>query len=248
MNPIYSQLERFADEVRLVAKGLTTFCAADGPPGIGKTHTVRQVAQAEHKRFKAAAGSPAGFTAALWEHKNIPILAMDDFDAMLRSERLANILKGALEPIRDRAGKLLPRKVVDMTKEALKNATLLAKGKGNPLLPPPTFFITCGLVMTSNNDLTHISRDMKAHVAAVKDRGIWIHLSRDRKHIAGYINDIIDYDRTPFMADLDPSEFGEVMAYFNEHILDWSECTFRVIQGMVLRYRVLGGDKWKQIS
>lgn len=111
----YDAMQRMTK--RLVAGKIPSLIIS-GPPGLGKSHTVRtELAEAfpdgpesideegnEQLRYDTVSGSisAVGLYQALWYTRNGGVLVLDDVDDVFRDETSLNLLKGALDssPIR----------------------------------------------------------------------------------------------------------------------------------------------------
>lgn len=84
----YSELERFVDAFR---QGHLRSVLLLGPPGIGKSQTVRQ-ALGDHAGWICGNASPFGIYLHAYEHRNRP-LVLDDIDELNRSPAGVRLLK-----------------------------------------------------------------------------------------------------------------------------------------------------------
>lgn len=211
-NPIDDDLALLKDRIRQVALGQRTACACDGPPGVGKTFALQQVAQATGKALRLVSTTPGGLVQVAHQFRDIPLLAFDDFDKALRNEATANIVKQLIAPDKVRT-------ITHQTVTARLNAAKGAKAKNH--IAPPSFTVRCGLVMLTNVDMGNpaaIDKDMLSHVQALQDRGLdFIHISREPAHIADYV---VRLARKPgtlksWGVELDSKALREVTDFFS---------------------------------
>gem|GEM_PF-4360116 len=243
-NPIPDQRALFADRVRQVARGVRTACACDGPPGVGKTHTLNEVAAEEHKVLRLVSTTAGGLVQVAYQYRDIPILAFDDFDKALRQEATANIVKQLIAPEK-------VRKITHQTVKAMDNAN---RGpRAQPHIAPPVFNVRCGLVMLTNVDMANpkaIHKDMRDHVRALEDRGLeFVHISRDPQHIADYVAQLA---HTPGMLarwriDLDGRALSEVTDFFLSNIKNLPTLSVRRFQS-IARDRETMPNRWKELQ
>lgn len=241
-NPIPEDLAVFRDRLRQLFQGHRTACACDGPPGIGKTYLLEQIAAEYGKPFKGIGATTEGLLSALHQYKDIPVLAFDDFDKVLRSESMANVLKTVCAPE-------AKRQITYTTKEAFRNEQRRRAGKPyDPSVAPPHFTIRCGVVMITNLDMSDegaVGKNMREHVRALADRGLeFIHINRERHHLFDYImhhaHDVLQHHK------LEPSEteIKEVLDFFDHHHHQYPDISFRRLSS-IMTDRMTLGNRWR---
>ena len=236
-NPIPDQLAIFADRLRQVCRGHRTACACDGPPGLGKTHTLKTITSEENKLLRLVSTTAGGLVQMLYRYKDIPVVAFDDFDKALRNEATANIVKQATapEPV---------RRITHQTVTAINNA---ARNNPKDHIAPPVFSVRCGLVMLTNVDMTDpktIDKAMREHVRALADRGLeFIHISRDPRHVIDYVADLAP----TIFPDVDPAIRSEVAEFFVENGLKFETVSVPRIQS-IMKDRLTMPVRWKQLQ
>jgi hypothetical protein len=240
-NPVYDQLQCFADRIRQVARGTRTACACDGPAGVGKSYTLSTVAAEEGKPYRLVATTAGSLVQVAHQYANLPILAFDDFDKVLRNEATANVVKQliASEPV---------RRITHQTVTAMNNQ----KRKGGPVshIAPPTFNVRCGLVMLTNVDMTNpdaIDKRMQEHVNALKDRGLeFVHISRNVDHIADYVIWLATEEKLLEKSGLQLSgnELDEVITFFQENLHRFETVSVRRLQS-IAKDRLTMPARWQ---
>jgi hypothetical protein len=173
-NFVREQIEAVRHLIRAVGRGDKLMQLICSEPGMGKSYIVKQeLRRLGHKVENVAPANESAFVKALYDHKDDPVLVLDDCDALARSERVAWIFKMAFGP---------DRVVVHHTVEARKNEQA-DDDRYNPNIPPQRFPITCRLIWLSNinfTDSTNVKNHMAPHFRAMCSRGLdpfWIDTS-----------------------------------------------------------------------
>jgi hypothetical protein len=241
-NPIPKQLSVLETKIRQLCKRQIVAVICAGPPGVGKTYSVKRIARefGIHPRW-ISARTVAGLVKGIWDHRNAPLVVNDDIDTVWRSEAAANIFKVLLSP--DGA-----RIVRYHTKEIIKNAE---SDEADPTIPLPQFPVVSGYALFSNIDFenpTAILPAMRPHVSALESRGGIIRVSRDPRHL---------YDFTLGMASkgmltrqreaVTWEEAKDAVAFFVQHRFRLREAMFSP-RGLVqiARERRLDPAHWRE--
>ena len=85
--------------VRMVAKGYTQALMFEGEGGLGKTHIILRTLQQENADYHYMRGytTPFRFYTTLYEHRNKPIIVLDDIEGIFRNDISKSILKATLD-------------------------------------------------------------------------------------------------------------------------------------------------------
>jgi hypothetical protein len=241
---MHDQLALYAARARQVVRQQRTACAVDGPAGIGKSHTWKTVAAEEGKHIQLVSTTAAGLVQSLFKYAGADAIAFDDFDAALRSEATANVVKMMTAPERRRT-------IVHQTVESIKNA---ARPKGPlPHIAPPTFHVRCGLIMLTNVDMSDpkaIDAAMRPHVAALIDRGVeFVHINRELRWIADYVVWLAtegDIFKSAGI-DIDKSQLAQVVKFFTDNLERFQTVSVRRIQSIAMD-RVTMPDAWQRLQ
>lgn len=241
-NPIPEDLAVFRDRLRQLFRGQRAACACDGPPGIGKSYLLQQVAADEGKAYKLVGATTAGLVSSLHQYKDIPVLAFDDCDKVLRSEAMANVLKAACAPE-------VKRQITYTTKEAFRNEQRKRAGKSyDPSIAPSHFGLRCGICMITNLDMSKaevVAKDMREHVRALADRGLeFIHINREPHNVYDYI-----MHHAPDMLrqhKLEPSDeaVNEVLDWYEKNAARYPDFSFRRLNS-IMTDRMTLGNRWR---
>jgi hypothetical protein len=173
-NVVQEQVAAVRHLIRAVGRGDKLMQLICSDPGIGKSYIVKQeLRRVGTKVENVAPANESAFVKALYDHKDDPVLVLDDFDALANAVGVASIFKMAFGP---------DRVVVHHTVEARKNEQA-DDDRHNPNIPPQRFKIGCGLIWLSNINFTdpaNVKNHMAPHFRAMCSRGLdpfWIDTS-----------------------------------------------------------------------
>jgi hypothetical protein len=174
-NSVYRQYRNFQKIVELAVRGHTEpLQIVGGLTGIGKTFGVMQVCEkACTTPVFMSPRNPHAFVKHLYEHRDAPVILLDDFSSLITSPQIAEVIKMGYGPTKT---------VIWSTVESRRNAVRKSRGdsKYDPTIPPPSFKVNSVLIWLSNLDLTDmhaISSEMRSNIQAICSRGadpIWL--------------------------------------------------------------------------
>ena len=158
--PLKDQFKRIERRIRAIAKGTTSaggtiIC---GPPGWGKTYTVRRILQQEGSGWvPLSINNEHALVMRLWANRDKSVFVADDTDQLATRLTCLNIIKGAFGP---------DREVIWDSRKAQDTGR-----------PPSQFKLTGQgrLIWISNEnyaDLKNRRKDLEAHWRALASRGI----------------------------------------------------------------------------
>lgn len=243
----YDAMERMTR--RLVA-GKVPSLIISGPPGLGKSHTVRQ-ALAErfpdgpettdeegnetlHHDTVSGSISAVGLYQALWYTRNGGILVLDDVDDVFRDETALNLLKGALDSS--------PVRTISWRKEArwLEENCI-----------PDRFEFRGHVVFLTNIDFESIIQSGKRdaeHFKALIDRSMYLCLTlRTRRDFMIRIRRVSEGDDGMLAANygLTQEEADEVLDFVTENQTRFYNLSLRLV-GQVALCRAADPVAWKK--
>ena len=240
-NPIRRQLDLAEQVARAVYE--KKFCSAIicGPPGIGKTTMLNNLAREYRGEFTfVRPASNPGLLELLYEHRRGGVLVMDDVNAVWKRSDMLATLKIALDTQRRRT---------------LRHDV---KGKANKI---QKFDIHCGVIFLSNKDFGNpkdFGKLWKADVEPMVRRNgtNLVNLGFDPLDIYEYTGHVatdgqmlkrLTWDLPKGQSQLSLIQSNEVLAHFAEYAPHYPDLTPRGLE-MVARWRIgISREEWLKV-
>jgi hypothetical protein len=228
--PIKEQLERIEFLVRAIAEDKKPGMILCGPPGWGKTFTVRNVLkQMGIEPVITSINNEHAFVQTLYEHRYAPVIVVDDSDQLASRPSCLNIAKGAFGH---------DHQLVWNSREAQKFGL------------PTRFKIRSRLIWISNLDYdTPTSRreDLQAHWGALASRGIrpvWLDTKTNPEDAFRFIVNLTC--TSPSMwhlrQPLNKSQSEEVIRFFCDQRNHFLEISPRTMTHIISAFHVARND------
>jgi len=247
INIRYDAMERMA---RRLVQGSMPSLIVSGPPGLGKSYTVRR-ALAErwpegpesfddegnpslHYDVISGSVSAVGLYQALWRTRNGGVLMLDDLDEVFRDEVALNLLKGALDsgPVRS----------ISWRKEARWLEELGI---------PDRFEFRGHVVFLTNLDFEVAIRSGKRdseHLKALVDRSMYLCLTlRTRRDFMIRIRQVSEGPEGMLAAQFgcSPEEAEEVLSFVADNQTRFYNLSLRLVGQAALAYKA-DPDSWRK--
>lgn len=235
----YSAMERMS--VRL-AMGQMPSLIISGPPGLGKSFTMRQALtmveddpQLDGRvvRWIGGAASAVGVYKALWDTHNGGIIVLDDCDDVFRDETSLNLLKVALDSS--------PQRLISWAKEA--------PWMGEEI--PDVFDFQGHVCFITNIDFEAAidsGRRDAEHFKALIDRSMYLCLTlRTRRDFMIRINDVSAGPNGMLCTHfgLTPEQSAEVLEFVDEHKERFYNLSLRLV-GQIAILMKADPEGWRE--
>ena len=240
-NPIRRQLDLAEQIARAVYE--KRFCSAIicGPPGIGKSTLVNNLAREYPGKFTPIRpASNPGLLEVLHEHRHGGVLIMDDVNAVWKHSDMLATLKIALDT------------------QGTRTLRHDVKGRANKI---PKFDIDCGIIFLSNKDFGNpedFGKLWKADVEPLVRRNgtNLVNLGFDPLDIYEYTGHVatagqmlkkLAWDVRGGQSQLSLIQSNEVLAHFAEYAVHYPDLTPRGLE-MVAKWRIgTSRDDWLKV-
>ena len=230
----YSTFEVMAENV---ARGLFPSLIVSGPPGLGKSHTIKKVVEKlgleEEGKVSHIAGTirGPGLYMQLYEQREGGLIVLDDSDDIFRDETALNLLKAVLDS--------KDKRIVSYH----KLANFLEK---NDL--PTSFEFKGSIIFCTNIDMEmemNKQNILSAHFRALIDRSLYLHLAmRNQFDYFVRVNQVIE-DGLFATLELEKTAIKEVIKFIKENIEDFYILSLRLVYyiGVMRKTRP---DTWQE--
>ncbi len=157
----YASTEAYIEKM---SKGLVRSLIVNGPPGVGKTHSVESyLKKYAGSNYKIITGQMTPLSLYGHLHKNNgtgKILVLDDIDSVFKKLEGVNILKAAMD-----------------TKQVREISWASSTHYLQALGIPTSFEFNGGVILISNIGFDNLKSNIGAHLTALKDRSLSISIS-----------------------------------------------------------------------
>lgn len=243
-------LERFQQKFEAIQKMTDCVRTGDirsliisGPPGIGKTHGVRQVLERMHliqtvsglpaaHEIIQGSSSPVGLYQKLYRHSDPNhVIVFDDCDDIYADETSLNVLKSALDTT--------PVRTICWN----KNSPVLAR-EGIP----NRFDFFAGLILLTNIDFMGVkSPRLKAHLNALISRSHYIDLNVNSREDLLYLIENVVENGMLQNHGINESQQEEIMQYFASRTNQFRELSLRTVLKIASLYQT-NEKHWQVLS
>lgn len=211
----YKSLEVLTEQV---CKGIFPSLIVSGPPGLGKSYTIKKVINALNKdKVSYISGTirGPGLYIQLWEQKDNGVLILDDSDDIFKDETALNLLKC----------------VLDSTKKRIVSYHKLA----NFLVQhdiPTSFEFRGSIIFCTNIDMElemYKTNALVPHFKAIIDRSLYLHLAMRNQYdyfcrVKQVINDGLFKE-----LDLSDKDIVEIVKFIKKHLTDFHILSLRLV-------------------
>ena len=214
----YNSLDALVENV---AKGLFPSLIVSGPPGLGKSHSIRKVIdrlglEADGKvEFISGTIRGPGLYIKLFEQRESGLIVLDDSDDIFRDETALNLLKCVLDS--------KDKRIVSY----YKLANFLEK---NGL--PTSFEFKGSIIFCTNIDMEiemNKSNILSPHFRALIDRSLYLHLAlRNQYDYFVRVNQVIE-DGLFRELQLSKESIKEIVKYVKDNLEDFYILSLRLV-------------------
>ena len=214
----YNSFDAFAENV---AKGFFPSLIVSGPPGLGKSYTIRKVIDRlgleEEGKVSYISGTirGPGLYIQLWEQRDGGLIVLDDSDDIFRDETALNLLKTVLDS--------KDKRVVSYH----KLANFLEK-----LDIPTSFEFKGSIIFCTNIDMEqemNKSNILSPHFGALIDRSLYLHLAmRNQYDYFVRVNQVIE-DGLFNDIQLSKESIKEIVKFVKENLEDFYILSLRLV-------------------
>ena len=233
----YEALESYAENV---ARGLFPSMIVSGPPGLGKSHTIKKVIRQLIKRglmkeeqvsYISGTIRGPGLYIKLYEQRNNGLIVLDDSDDIFRDETALNLMKCVLDSSEER--------VVSYH----KLANFLEKED-----IPSSFTFNGSIIFCTNIDMEmemNKSNILSPHFGALIDRSLYLHLAmRNQYDYFVRVNQVIQEGLFRDLR-LSKDQIKEIIRFVKENLEDFYILSLRLVYyiGVIRKTRP---DTWQR--
>ena len=222
---------------RATAKGINRAMILSGPAGVGKSHTVEQVAEEVCGDFTHVKGyiRPTGLYKTLWENRHPgKLVVFDDADSIFSDETSLNLLKAACDSS-------------DARKIGWLSNSIMEDDAGEEI--PKNFEFEGSIIFITNIDFAaQIEKGSKLapHFEAMVSRSMYLDLSIKQKR--DYIVRIKQVMNAGMMDEmLLPDEKAEIIEFMEENMDMMRELSLRMAKKLAT-LMLMDKKSWKELA
>lgn len=228
------------DMSEAVAEGKIKGMVVFGPPGVGKSHNVKEAllneAAINHEfgsRYKIVSGhmTTVNLYMLLYKYRYANnVIVLDDVDSALGTAESLNLLKAALDTTDTR------------TISYMAESRTLEKNN-----IPKSFVFSGGIIVITNIDMANYTGKNREHMAAIISRCHYLDLSIKTKHEKMLWLKHVTIQGGMLKKRLTDEQAAEVIAFVDKHQNNMRELSLRMMS-KVADLRVTNPNDWQKVA